>query len=226
MNSTGNDIVSLNAIDIASTQQPRFYSKILCAAEVALYKAGLATIPFEHYVWLLWSIKESAYKFLQRNNADLIFSPTKFIVEQLEMPEYITTLNSSQIEGSGFAEMPVYKSVVNFGCETLFGISIVTREFIFSVVNHNDSFDDTCWGVQKIAHTDSQSQSIAVRNILINKLKETLSFDGLVITKNQHCCPILNNCNDVINIPISMAHHDQWVGYSFQLNEVPAALSF
>ena len=36
MISAGNDIVALNAINITRTKQPRFYSKILSAAEIEL----------------------------------------------------------------------------------------------------------------------------------------------------------------------------------------------
>ena len=35
MNSTGNDIVALKAINIARTKQPNFYRKIISAAEKA-----------------------------------------------------------------------------------------------------------------------------------------------------------------------------------------------
>jgi len=61
----GNDIVSLQAINRTRTRQPRFYSKILADSELTLYKeGGFAAIPFEIFVWLCWSIKESAFKYL------------------------------------------------------------------------------------------------------------------------------------------------------------------
>ena len=51
MISTGNDIVSLSAVDITRTKQPRLYSKILSDAESLSYQQHLATaLPFENYV--------------------------------------------------------------------------------------------------------------------------------------------------------------------------------
>ena len=67
MISTGNDIVALGLINKQRTCEPRFYSKILSASEQALYhQSEFTALPFEHYVWLLWSVKESTYKFLKR----------------------------------------------------------------------------------------------------------------------------------------------------------------
>jgi phosphopantetheinyl transferase (holo-ACP synthase) len=217
MNSTGNDIVSLNAIDIARTQQPRFYSKILCAAEVTLYKARPATIPFEHYVWLLWSIKESAYKYLQRDNPHLVFSPTKFAVTQFEIP----AINSpAQIEGIGFDEGRVIKSTVTVRSETLYSRSLVNDEFIFSVVNDEDNFENICWGIKSIDNSNPDLQSIEVRRFLMDKLESILPHDDLIITKSEHGCPILRNGNEAINIPVSLAHHNCWIAYSFKFQEI------
>src|ERR1700691_5688102 len=93
MISAGNDIISLNAINITRTKQEKFYSKILSPTEKELYnQAEFTTIPFENFVWLLWSIKESAYKYLKRNNPGLVFIPIKFTVKQLLIPHgYIST---------------------------------------------------------------------------------------------------------------------------------------
>jgi phosphopantetheinyl transferase (holo-ACP synthase) len=216
MNSTGNDVVSLNAIDVTRTLLPRFYSKILCAAEIALYESGLTQIPLEHYVWLLWSIKESAYKFLQRNNPDLVFSPTKFVVTRLEIP---ATKSLSSIEGAGFEAEPVYKAIVTIGSETLYSRSLVNDNFIFSVVNLENNFESTCWGVKSINNSNPDLPSIEVRKFLIDKLESFLPLDDLTVTKTLHGCPMLMNGDQLLNIPVSLAHHDRWVAYSFQLQE-------
>ncbi len=84
MKSAGNDIVALRCIDIQRTGQFRFYSKILSTSEQTLYHQPLlADMPFENYVWLLWSVKESVYKFLKRSIPDLIFSPTKICIQEI-----------------------------------------------------------------------------------------------------------------------------------------------
>jgi len=224
MNSTGNDIVSLNAVDISRTLQPRFYSKILCATEISHHhQAGLTQIPFERYVWLLWSIKESAYKYLQRHNPNLLFSPTKFFVTRLEIPSE----NPLRLmEGVGFEECPVYKSIVTFGPESLYSRSLINQEFIFSVVNQTNDFENIHWGIKSIDNADPDHQSTEVRSFLMDKLDELLPYDDLSISKNTYGCPILLNGTNQINISVSLAHHGCWVAYSLQPQETLATISF
>ena len=68
MISTGNDIVALKAINVARTKQQKFYNKIITGSEKALYEGQFSErLPFEYFVWLAWSVKESVFKYLQRN---------------------------------------------------------------------------------------------------------------------------------------------------------------
>lgn len=221
MNSTGNDIVSLNAIDISRTLQPRFYSKILCAAEIAsYYEAGLTRLPFERYVWLLWSIKESAYKYLQRHNPELVFSPTRFIVTQLEIP----ALPASPItEGSGLASTSAYKATVTYRQAILYSRSLINNNFIFSVVNHENGFENIHWGIKSIKDTTPDRQSAEVRSLLVNTLKELMPYSNFSVIKNHHGCPLATNGDRVSDIPVSLAHHDHYIAYSFQLEQIPAS---
>lgn len=224
MNSTGNDIVSLNAIDITRTKQQRFYSKILAASESTLYNQYQTDITFENFVWLLWSIKESAYKFRKRNNPGLVFSPARCIVTQLEIPaEYqITRSAISILERIGFDNHPAYKSIVTVGAETLYSRSIITRNFIFSVVNLDNNFESTRWGIKHIGNTNSDSQSAEVRTFLLEALKNELQLDELQVHKNADGCPVLVNGTEEIDIPVSLAHHDHWGGFSYQLDSLIA----
>ena len=81
MTSTGNDIVALAATDPDRTSRYRFYSRILTRSELD-HVAGTA-LPFSTFVWLLWSIKESVYKYVSRSNPRLGFAPLKIPVGQL-----------------------------------------------------------------------------------------------------------------------------------------------
>jgi phosphopantetheinyl transferase (holo-ACP synthase) len=219
MNSSGNDIVSLNAIDINRTLQPRFYSKILAASEITAYDQYKDTISLENFVWLLWSIKESAYKFLQRNNPDLVFSPTRCIINHLDIPaEYSTDESIAILQDTGFDNQPVFKSIIKVGTETLYSRSVVNSDFIFSVVNEDNDFDDTGWGVKWINDASSDNQSAEVRTFLLAKLKSDLSSNNLQIVKNNHGCPTL--LSGEVDIPISLAHHGHWVGYSLQFDRM------
>jgi len=77
MLSAGNDIVDLSLIDINKTRDFRFYSKILCHSEQDLYITLDKKINFEQYVWLLWSIKESVYKYFKSFPQALFFLQPK-----------------------------------------------------------------------------------------------------------------------------------------------------
>jgi phosphopantetheinyl transferase (holo-ACP synthase) len=221
MISTGNDIVSLNAINITRTKQYKFYSKILSDSENPLYNEfGLAGIPFESFVWLLWSIKESAYKFLQRNDPALIFTPIKFMVEGLYLPSdyVISSFGTTQSEGTGFDNQNCIKGVVTFGPHTLYSCSLIHREFIFSAVSHDDNFKKTCWGIKLIDNPDHENQSKEVRLFLIKKLQQLYGANDFSIIKSSHNCPILLKGAEESAIPVSLSHHEQFIAYSFQID--------
>src|ERR1700761_9130738 len=121
MTSTGNDIVALKAINIARTKQPNFYSKILSVSEKDLYDQPFSDkIPFENFVWLCWSIKESAYKFLDRIVPDRVFSPTRTIVSSIELPTHLVLSEfDGQAEGCGFDNKTAYKGIVSIDDQKL-----------------------------------------------------------------------------------------------------------
>ncbi|SHM28701.1 4'-phosphopantetheinyl transferase superfamily protein [Mucilaginibacter sp. OK098] len=220
MISTGNDIVSLNAINITRTKQYKFYSKILSDSEKPLYNEfGLAGIPFESFVWLLWSIKESAYKSLQRNDPGLIFTPIKFMVEGLYLPSdfVVPGFGTTKSEGTGFDNQTCIKGVVTFGSNTLYSCSLICHEFIFSVVSHDDSFEKTCWGIKLIDNPDHENQSKEVRLFLIEKLQQLYGANDFNIIKSPHNCPILLKGTEESAIPVSLSHHEQFIAYSFQI---------
>jgi len=222
MISTGNDIVSLNAINITRTKQYRFYSKILSPAEKTLYnQAAFASIPFENFVWLLWSIKESAYKYLKRIDPGLVFIPIKFEVTRLLVPSRYTFANFEgiQTEGAGFGNMPAFKGVITFGNNTLYSASLMYRELIVSVVNRDENLENIYWGVKLIEENDASYQSIAVRKFLIDRLQHILHLDGLVMGKTPVGMPVVLNGGEELAVAVSLSHHGRFVGYSFQLGD-------
>jgi hypothetical protein len=213
MISTGNDLVALKAINIVRTKQPNFYKKIISDSEKDLYDHQLSGhLPFEIFVWLLWSVKESAYKYLQRITPDLVFSPTRFIVNRLILP---IDNSVKQLEGCGFDDDLVCKGVVSFGDHTLYSRSMISGEFIFSVVNSTDNFEHIRWGIQLIDSSDPDVQSKSVREFLIKKLNALFPESELLISKSSHGYPIILKDGDEIPLPVSLAHHDRYVGYSF-----------
>jgi phosphopantetheinyl transferase (holo-ACP synthase) len=219
MISTGNDIVSLSAIDITRTKLPAFYSKILSTPESTLYKETVAaTLPFENFVWLLWSIKESAYKYLKRMNPALLFTPVKLVVEQLQVPasHKISDFGPNDITGAGFINKPAFNAEVSFGSDKLYARSLVYNDLICTVVHSNENFEHTHWGIKWIDDPHHDSQSAAVRDFLLENLQKLSVADNVSIRKNEHGIPVLLNGTEEMSIPVSLSHHEHYVGYSFQ----------
>ncbi len=217
MKSAGNDIVALNATDIQRTRDARFYSKFITDNELALYHQHSPSLPFEVFVWLLWSVKESAYKYLQRHDADLIFSPIKFKVDCLNIP---ADFNLSAIDGSNWdSSTPTnyITGTVSYGDTQLYFRSYITADFITSAVNDDEQFDNVHWGIQSIDQADSEHQSITVRELTLNKLRSILNADNMHITKSQIGYPIVLKGDEPLDVALSFAHHDKWVGYSFKV---------
>jgi phosphopantetheinyl transferase (holo-ACP synthase) len=218
MFSTGNDIVSLADINVLRTQEPVFYKKILSEAEIIQYQQEYSgAISFINYVWLLWSIKESGYKYLQRIDPELLFSPTKFVVNNLVCPLKSRTepFNGSIIEQKGFEEETVHTARVTHGKNTLRSRSTFYPDMVHSVVHHTESFDSVNWGIKTITSTDAKSQSEAVRAFLLNKLKTVFFDNQLQVSKSKHGVPFVMHRQKQIPILVSFSHHKQFIAYSF-----------
>ena len=93
------------------------------------------------------------------------------------------------------------------------------KELIFSVVNGNDNFENTFWGIKAIDNSNHDDQSIAVREFLVNKLNNLLKVDNITFSKSSTGFPIVLKGTEPIAIPVSLAHHDCFVAYSFQLED-------
>ena len=215
MQSTGNDIVSLNAINVTRTKQPNFYSKILTPTETALHQEPrFATIPFEIFVWLLWSIKESAFKYLQRADADIIFTPVKLEVSEIYVPEGfgIGKFSVRGLAGNSFDLLQTITSVINFEDKIFYSTSLIYNELIFTVVDGDKYFNNTYWGIKEIDDCDAEIQSIEVRTFLI----DNFPAKNIVVTKNDKGIPSIL-LSDGANVPASLSHHENWVAYSFKL---------
>jgi phosphopantetheinyl transferase (holo-ACP synthase) len=212
MISAGNDLVALKAINIARTKQKNFYRKIISDSEKDLYDSQLSdNLQLDVFVWLLWSVKESVYKYLQRITPELVFSPTRITIDQLVLPADNFV---KQLEGRGFDDNSVYKGVTSFGNHTLYSRSLISEEFIFSVVNSTDNFEDVRWGIQWIGFSEPDNQSKAAREFLIKVLGALFPGNNLLVSKSPHGFPIILKDGVEIPLPVSLAHHGHYVGYS------------
>lgn len=216
MKSAGNDIVALKSVNKHRTAQFRFYSKILSAPEQALYhQPPLAGIPFENYVWLLWSVKESAYKFIIRILPDLVFSPTKIIIQYVTIPSspLVTSFKNIHWENNGNKE-EFYSGMLIYASYVLYFRSKISEDWIATLVNDNEDFDNVCWGVQAIENESYLHQSKAARTLLLERLTSFVPGD-LQVKKSPVGYPIILKGTQNMHISASLAHDGRFVAYSF-----------
>lgn len=205
MNSIGNDVVALSLINPERTRQYRFYSKILSSAEQHYYSTlSQAPIPFEHYVWLLWSVKEAAYKFMKRLHPQLRFSPTQTVVQ-------LAYWGSDESSALVFAGTVVIKEV------HLQLQALVTTEYIHALVNATSEFTGVHWGVHYISETYYEAQSAAVRVFATAHLSICFPSAAITLHKHEAGYPVVevNGSKAPAGLCLSLAHDGHYVAYAF-----------
>ncbi|MEP6467040.1 MAG: 4'-phosphopantetheinyl transferase superfamily protein [Parafilimonas sp.] len=212
--SIGNDIIALNKTNSDRTKQQKFYSKILGNQEIDLFKNINSNIlSFENFVWLAWSVKESVYKFNKRNNDEVLFSPTKIIIQKVDVPFQPQALKfNAQFERISFDKKTCFCCEVLFGSAVFYTRTLVFDDVIFSVANNTNCFENICWGIKAIHDDSYKTQSSEVRKFALKKLNKYYLDEALSIKKTLGGYPILVQQN---NLPISFSHHGKYVAYSF-----------
>jgi len=209
-NSSGNDLVYLPATRSERTRLPRFYSRILTAAEVEGFARFVGSgLPFDHYVWLCWSVKESVYKYQKRLFPELVFAPLRIEVQQIDPP---------------CGDLDFYAGIVvaqrlvgptSVAGQTLFSRTWVRDGVIVTIVSEDQQFTDTHWDFSAIDSATYADQSAAVRKLALGELSSVLSRDDLRLEKDAAGCPIVLAGDQPLAIPISLAHHERFIAYSF-----------
>lgn len=221
MDSAGNDIVAFRLTDPERSAQPRFYQQILSPSETDLFHSGAVPnlsppglpghsgpVPdFHLFLWLCWSVKESVYKYRKRGQSDLVYSPTSISVQEI-----IATDN--QIHGRS---------------EDLFFRTILIPNGIHTVVHRDPAFSGVHSGYgfvqQTTGHEDPKAgqgstpgiQSTAVRELVSSDLRKWDPTDGWSFGKHVDGYPLLYKDGILQSIPLSLAHHDQLLGFSYFL---------
>lgn len=207
MISIGNDIVDLKHIDKQRTCERRFFSKILSPQEELLFSGYQSQdLPFEVFVWLLWSAKEAVYKFLKRHQPGLIFSPIKFQVVNLSTPLFASA--HKQETALGFDE-DVLNMELLFAEQQYHVKSVITTEYVASFIS--TEFDNTYWGIRHVENPDPESLSAAVRDFAKERLPEL--YPDLTVGFKKHATgyPFVEDTS----LCISFSHHGNWVSYAF-----------
>jgi phosphopantetheinyl transferase (holo-ACP synthase) len=217
LRSIGNDIVALNAINKQRTNDSRFHFKFITPAELALYqRQTVAKFPFESFVWLLWSVKEAAYKYQKRLNPGLVFSPVNIIVTKINIPLYPLKVFACDVWEGDITDNEFTFGEVYISGNLLFFKSVIQDDLIASFVGDDPLFANIYCGIKSIIEPSYQNQSTSVRQFLINKLQTDKPGTQLTIQKTETGYPVLL-CNNIdTSALISFAHHHVFIAYIFK----------
>jgi len=184
----GNDIIDLTFAKKGSNwKRPRFIEKIFTCQEQKYIKESQQT---DKMVWLLWSMKESAYKLHVQLFKKRFFAPKRFACSIVELDKYEVT--GKVVCG-------------NFQCYTK---SEVSDEFVytFSKIYKNESHLGQTFIIK---NSDYKTQ----HELVYQKVKAQFAeFTGapseqISIRKNDIGIPSFWFKKEKANIALSMTHH-------------------
>lgn len=192
----GNDVVDLACASIESNwERPRFLDTVFSDEEQ--HRILNADNPFQ-MVWLLWSMKESAYKIYLQAFGIPFFNPKKLRCELMSLKQGLVSI-----------ENKVY--VTN---------STITKDYIHTMAmsHETDKALHDCFLIQT-EHLSYKTQSDLTKKRLLkvfSELKNT-SQDTVEIRKNRAGIPRLYDHNKEQNISFSLTHHGCYGAYAISV---------
>lgn len=211
----GNDIVALDCAGRHRVTDARWYKKVLNDAEQVCFHMQDAGLSPDLFIWLLWSIKESAYKCKKKSSPGLLFSPSHIRVTDIRFPQtyFSPELSASEWVGTGFPAHNTISSSVCYGSTILFARSIIHPLYIASVVHTNDNFETILQGIRMIQNSDHKEQSREVRSFAGERLR-SMPVPHFCIEKSPEGYPLICQDDKKTNIQLSFSHHGRFVFYS------------
>ncbi len=178
----GNDIVDLTITSPINWQRNGFLQKVFTPTEQ--HYILNSEKPFQ-LVWLLWSMKESAYKMYMQQGGKRMFAPQKFecFLEKAD-------------KGMVFVEHLIYQTKSKFTKKYIHTIAYKTQ---FEGITKLISFTDT-------SEKNQSKQTHMLLKEEIAKHKK-IKLDSLTILKNKRDIPQLYYNNKRLKIPFSISHH-------------------
>ena len=201
----GNDIIDLQEV-LASGQaaRPGFRDRICCTGELQALEASFSE---EECIWLLWAIKESAYKYYIQAGGTPLFAPKKFRftpskLEPDRISGYTQTPNgrvASQVQVS-----EAYLTAESWS--TQFAQTRVHRKiFLLEARGQKDKS-------QRLK--DLVCQQLAAS---IGEIPEAVS-----IRKDERQVPFLYRGQEKLPFAMSLSHHGAWGFVSYQQENSPS----
>lgn len=187
----GNDIVDLNIASVESDWQRKgFLNKIFTKEEQSLI---LKTSNSFKMVWLLWSMKESAYKVHIKQYGKRFFAPQKF--------QCVLTSNTT-----GVVKIYEHQYYTNSSININYIATTATLNFKDIVLTKNFQLKETTY---KFQHKNCYSN---LKRIIANKMN--FSVNKITIKKDSVGIPRLFFKDNEQQISFTISHHGNYGGYA------------
>lgn len=192
----GNDIIDLTLAEKALARQERYLEKAFCPSERDLIQSSRQP---SRMLWLLWSMKESAYKVHVRKTLERKLNPIRFVCELLGEERGRVSIDSATYDTN----------------------SRVKEEFIHTIATPSHSNPGKLESVVLKGTGHKQ-----IRQHLIEKVSRSYSeenemqFEGVEFQKDLNGFPgvRLRGLEEKIH-PCSISHHGKFGAYAIAFGE-------
>ncbi|MCH8083489.1 MAG: 4'-phosphopantetheinyl transferase superfamily protein [Myxococcales bacterium] len=187
----GNDVVDLSDPESSrDARHVRFDRRVFAPEEFEVLSIEYTDVQRR---WILWSAKEAAYKAARRENAGVVFSPARFVVN----------LDRS-LRGSvslGIHRWPVRVQI--------------DGDCVHAVVSENESFAGTLSGACRLSAAELRDPSQAVRRFAVASIAAQLGVatSDLRIEKTNRI-PELIVAGGAAPVALSLSHHGAYAGFA------------
>ena len=186
----GNDIVDLK-LSPSNWERPRFLEKVFTEKEHTLISSSKNK---HQMLWLLWSMKEAAYKCHVQQFGERFFNPKRLVCELI-----------SGVEGT-----------VRIDNNEYYTDATITEDYIYTIAN----LRRRSIVISSVSETETQSynaQSSALKQHFITSVSETrkIPSETLKIKKTVIGVPQLFNSSKQLAIPFSLTHCGRFSGFVY-----------
>jgi len=194
--------------------QKRFLEKLFTPSEQQLI--ATSDMP-DHMVWALWSIKESAYKVVNRSTGIRLYAPLLYEVQldsALIKSKMINTENNSGVE--------FLNSSISASGFKLFAKTFVARNFIYSHASPEFSYlNHLKWNIEKTTATKPEQQSHIIRESAKKHIAQNskIGLSEIHISNDRGKPPLVRiNHKFTDKIDLSLTHDGPYLAYSYILH--------
>lgn len=196
----GNDVIDLGDPETQpGALHPRFDERVFDATELYTIRTSNDV---NYSRWLMWAAKESAFKILRRSQPDVVFSPSRLVVQ----------LDGEGPRAHGHVECDGGVRIVFSVANTVGAVHVVARTTLT---------DDTAV-VSGVQHIEEESPSAAVRKLAVATLAPRLDVnaDDLQVVRTRRV-PHLHYRGHPIPVALSLSHHGRCVAFAAALPVAP-----